>query len=106
MDPLNFTEWQQFEKDEMSRKRDLKIEKAEIARVKKCQYTAEYQKEYKDWVNNYQKDRYNTNSEYRKQKGLQGAYSRYLKGANVSNRLVDEWKEAGYGHLPYRKKVY
>jgi hypothetical protein len=104
MDPSNLTESQQLEKDGMPTKRQIKADKAEIARVKKCQYTAEYQKEYKEWVDNYQKDRYNTNSEYRKQKGLQGAYSRYLKGANVSNRLVDELKEAGYGHLPYRKE--
>jgi len=106
MDPLNLTEGQQAEKNEMLLKNKIKADKAEIARVKKCEYTAEHQRTYVQWVNNYQKDYYNTNSEYRKKKGLQGAYSRYLKGANVSNRLVDEFKEAGYGHLPYRKKVY
>jgi len=44
----------------MSTKRQIKADKAEIARVKKCEYTAEYQKEHKEYVNNYQKDRYNT----------------------------------------------
>ena len=109
MDPLNLTEGQQAEKNEMSRKREIKADKAEIARVKKCEHTAEYQRTNVQWVNNYQKDYYNTNSEVRKKKGLQGlqgAYSRYLKGANVSNRFVDEFEEAGYGHLPYRKKGY
>jgi hypothetical protein len=106
MNPLNLTESQQAEKDEMSNMRKIKADKAEISRVKKCEYTAKYQKKHVEWVNNYQKDYYNTNSEYRKKKGLQGAYSRYLKGSNVSNRLVDELKEAGYGDLVYRKKVY
>ena len=104
MDPLNLTESQQAEKDEMSNIRKIKADKAEIARLKKCEYTAEYQRTYVEWVNNYQKDYYNTNSEVRKKKGLQGAYSRYLKGANVSNRLVDDLKEAGYGDLVYREK--
>ena len=44
MDPLNLTEGQQAEKDEMNRKRQIKLEKAEIARVKRCEYTAEYQR--------------------------------------------------------------
>jgi hypothetical protein len=106
MDPLSLTDGQQAEKNEMLLKRQIKADKDKMARLKKCQYTAEYQKEYKEYCNNYEMDYYNTNSEVRKKKGLQGAYSRYLKGANVSNRLVDELKEAGYGHLPYRKKVY
>ena len=106
MDPLNLTESQQQEKNEMSMKRQIKADKVELSRVKKCEYTAEYQREHKEYVNNYQKDRYNQNTEYRKKKSLQGAYGRYLKGANVSNNLVDQLKEAGYGHLPYRKKVY
>ena len=102
MNPLNLTEGQQAEKDEMLRKRQVK----ETARLKTCEYTAEYQREHKEWANNYQKKRYNTNAEYRKTKSLQAAYARYLKGANVSNKFIDELKEAGYGHLPYRKKVY
>jgi len=106
MNPLNLTESQQAEKDEMSNMRKIKADKAEIFRLKKCEYTAEYQRTYVEWVNNYQKDYYNKKSEVRKKKGLQGAYSRYLKGAAVSNRLVNDLKEAGYGHLPYRKKVY
>jgi len=56
MNPLNLTESQQAEKDEMSRKRQIKADKAEITRLKKCEYTAEYQRTYVEWVNNYQKD--------------------------------------------------
>ena len=102
MNPLNLTEGQQAEKDEMSRKRQVK----ETNRLKKCEYTAEYQREHKEWANNYQKNRYNTNAEYRKTKSLQAAYARYLKGANVSNKLVDQLKENGYGNIAYRKIVY
>jgi hypothetical protein len=106
MDPLYLTEGQQAEKDEMTRKRQIKLEKAEIARVKSCVKTAEYQRVHREWANNYQKNRYNQNFEYRKTKSLQAAYSRYLKGANVSNHLVDQLKENGYGDMPYRKKVF
>ena len=56
MNPLNLTESRQAEKDEMSRKRQIKADKAEITRLKKCEYTAEYQRTYVEWVNNYQKD--------------------------------------------------
>jgi len=53
MDPLNLTESKQLEDDEMSTKRQMKADKAEIVRIKKCEYTAEYRKEHKEWVNNY-----------------------------------------------------
>ena len=106
MDPLNLTEGQQAEKYEMSRKRQNKLDKAEISRVKSCERTAAYQKERREWANNYQKIRYNTNNEYRKKKGLQAAYVRYLNGVNVANHIVDLLKENGYGDMPYRKKVY
>ena len=44
MNPLNLTESQQSEKDEMSNMRKIKTDKAEISRWKKCEYTAEYQR--------------------------------------------------------------
>ena len=68
MDPLNLTDGQQAEKNEIFRKKKIKADKDKIARLKKCQYTAEYQKEYREYSNNYQKDYYNTTSEVRKKK--------------------------------------
>ena len=106
MNPLNLTEGQQAEYDEMLLKKKIKAEKKEIARVKSCVKTAEYQRVHREWANNYQRNRYHTNDAYRKNKSLQAAYARYLNGVSVSNHIVDLLKEAGYGHLPYRKKVY
>ena len=106
MNPIYLTDSQQAEYDEMLQKKKIKAEKKEIARVKSCVKTAEYQRVHREWTNNYQKNRYNTNDAYRKNKSLQAAYARYLNGVNVSNHIVDLLKEAGYGHLPYRKKVY
>ena len=103
MDPLNLTTGQQADKDEIYRKTETKSEKAEISRVKWCQYTAEYRRVHKEWVNQYQKDRYNMNDEYRKKKSWQVAYIGYLKGINVANHIVDQLKEAGYRAMPYRK---
>ena len=106
MNPIYLTDSQQAEYDEMLRKKQIKAEKKEIARVKSCQRTADYQKNNREWTNNYQKNRYNTNTEYRKNKSLQAAYVRYLNGVNVANHIVDLLKENGYGDMPYRKKVY
>ena len=106
MNPIYHTDSQQAEYDEMLLKKKIKAEKKEIARVKSCVKTAEYQSVHREWTNNYQKNRYHTNDAYRKNKSLQAAYARYLNGVNVSNHIVDLLKEAGYGHLPYRKKVY
>jgi len=106
MDPINLTTAQQAEKDEMSGKSQMKLDKAEIARINSCEYTAEYQRVHKEWVIDYQKSRYNTNDEYRKKKSLQAAYVRYLKGVNVANHIVDLLTENGYGEMPSGKKVH
>jgi len=53
MNPIYLTDSQQVEYDEMLRKKQIKAEKKEIARVKSCQKTAAYQKEHREWTNNY-----------------------------------------------------
>ena len=107
MNPIYLTDSQQAEYDEITKIRILREDKTEKARLKRNKYTAEYQKEHKEWVNDYQKTRYNTNAEYRNTKRLQSAYARYLDGKMVSNKLVDDMKDAGYDReMPYRKRVY
>jgi len=88
MNPIYLTDSQQAEYDEMLLKKKKRAEKKEIARVKSCQRTADYQKNHREWSNNYQKNRYN-NDAYRKTKSLQAAYVRYLNGVNVANHIVD-----------------
>ena len=55
MNPIYLTDSQQAEYDEMLQKKKIKAEKKEIARVKSCVKTAEYQRVHREWTNNYQK---------------------------------------------------
>ena len=73
-------------------------EKKLIAKQKKLAYSKEYQKNNKKKINEWSMKSYYKNDEARQNKRLNQAYKRYQLGVNVSNSLVKELIDAGYGN--------
>jgi hypothetical protein len=73
-------------------------EKKQIAKQKKLTYSKEYQKNNKKKISEWSMKSYYKNDESRQHKRLNQAYKRYKLGVNVSNGLVQELIDAGYGN--------